>query len=249
MSARAAKGKFKYAEIRQRCIAPQVDANWAPGDSYYFHILDLQPTVEELYSHLHKDGVQRKLRRADREHVVLDEGRSSLLLKQFYQLLLLTRRRHRLPPQPFVWFSNLVDCMADRLTIHVARVGDRPIASILTLRHKQTLVYKYGCSDEHFHNLGAVPRLFWQAIQEAKSEHLKEFDLGRSDETNLGLVRFKDHLGATASSMRYWQFPPRASLNAAGLNALRSPLLQNVLLRLPDRLFRLAGEIFYRHAG
>jgi hypothetical protein len=140
--------------------------------------------------------------------------------------------------------------MGDRLTIHVARVGNRPIASILTLRHKQTLVYKYGCSDEHFHNLGPVPRLFWQAIQDAKSEQFKEFDLGRSDEKNLGLVRFKDHLGATGMSIRYWQFPPKASPNAGGLNAtLKSPLLQNVLLRLPDRLFRLAGEIFYRHAG
>jgi lipid II:glycine glycyltransferase (peptidoglycan interpeptide bridge formation enzyme) len=230
-------------------MAP-VDVNWAPGHSYCFHVLDLQPSVEVLYSHLHKDGVQRKLRRAEREHVVLDQGRSDILLDQFYQLLLLTRRRHRLPPQPLAWFRNLVDCMGDRLTIHVARVGDRAIGSILTLRHKKTLVYKYGCSDERFHNLGGMPRLFWQAIQEAKSERLKEFDLGRSDEGNLGLVRFKDHLGATGSSIRYWQFPPKASPNRGTLNAtLKSPLLKKVLLRLPDRLFRLAGEILYRHAG
>jgi lipid II:glycine glycyltransferase (peptidoglycan interpeptide bridge formation enzyme) len=180
----------------------------------------------------------------------LDEGRSDILLDQFYQLLLLTRRRHRVPPQPFAWFRNLVDCMGDRLTIHVARVGDRPIASILTLRHKQTLVYKYGCSDEHFHNLGAMPRLFWQAIQEAKSQEFREFDLGRSDETNLGLVRFKDHLGATGTSIQYRRFPIKGSSNPGALNAaLKSPLFQNVLLSLPDRLFRLAGEILYRHAG
>ena len=173
-----------------------------------------------------------------------------MLLQQFYGLLLMTRRRHRLPPQPLAWFRKLVECLGARLTIHVARVDGRPIGSILTLRHKQTIVYKYGCSDERFHNMGAMPRLFWQTIQEAKAEQLEEFDLGRSDESNPGLVRFKENLGATGTSINYWQFPHKVSAGAGGLsNALKSPFIQSLLLRLPDSLFRLAGKIFYRHAG
>ena len=246
---RAAAG-FKYVEIRPRCVALEGESQWAQSGRYHFHALDLRPSIEELHSRLHKDGMQRKIRRAEREQVVLDEGRSEHLLRQFYQLLLLTRRRHRLPPQPLAWFRNLVECLGPRLTIHIARAGNQPIAGILTLRHKNTLVYKYGCSDERLHSLGGMPRLFWQAIQEAKSERLEEFDLGRSDETNPGLVRFKDHLGAARTTIRYWQTPPKTTLEPGGLSAaLQSQMLQNVLLRLPDRLFRLAGEIFYRHAG
>jgi hypothetical protein len=242
--------KVKFVEIRPRTIEPEANATWAATGQYHFHAIDLRPPVEELYSRLHKDGVQRKIRRADRERVVLEEGRTDSLLEEFYRLLLLTRRRHRLPPQPLAWFRNLIDCLGPRLTIHVARVNDHAIGSILTLRHKRILVYKYGCSDERFHSLGAMPRLFWQAIQTAKSENLDEFDLGRSDETNPGLVRFKDHLGATRTSIRYWKTPREDQKKANALNvALKSPMIQSILLRLPDRLFRLAGELFYRHAG
>jgi lipid II:glycine glycyltransferase (peptidoglycan interpeptide bridge formation enzyme) len=242
-------GTFKYAEIRPRSLAPDADSGWKQNGRYHLHTIDLSPSTEELRAHLHRDGVQRKIRRADRENVAIDQGRSERLLQQFYGLLLLTRRRHGLPPQPMVWFRNLIECLGTNLTIHVARIGDRPIASILTLNHKKTLVYKYGCSDERFHNLGGMPRLFWQAIEGAKSDGLKEFDLGRSDEDNPGLVRFKDHLGAARTSIYYWRYPAATHRDAGLQSALRSRLIQNLLPRLPDGLFRLAGEIFYRHAS
>jgi CelD/BcsL family acetyltransferase involved in cellulose biosynthesis len=242
-------GRFKFAEIRPRILAPAAASKWTETGHFSFHALDLRPSIEELYSRLHKDGIQRKIRRSERERIVLARGRNDLI-EEFYQLLLQTRRRHRLPPQPLSWFQNLVQLMGNRLTIHVARIDDRPIASILTLRHKNTLVYKYGCSDERFHSTGGMPRLFWHIIQEAKAEGLKELDLGRSDDDNPGLIRFKDHLGAARMAIRYWQFPQLSGRSARGLSdALHSRLVQRLILRLPDSLFRLAGEILYRHAG
>src|SRR5262245_60013612 len=95
---------FKYTEIRPCKLAPHSESDRSSVSQSYFHYLDLRPPIEELYSRLHKDGIQRKLRRAERECVVVDQGRSELLLGEFYQLLLLTRRRHRLPPQPLAWF-------------------------------------------------------------------------------------------------------------------------------------------------
>ena len=242
--------KFKYSEIRPRSLDNVTADRWMLHGQYWLHVLELEGDVQELYSRLHKDGVQRKLRRAEREHLRVVQGRTDLLLQQFYDLLVLTRRRHQLPPQPFVWFRNLVESLGDRLTIYVAHVKERPIASILTLRHKDTIVYKYGCSDEKFHNLGGMPSLFWHAIQEAKSEGLHEFDLGRSDVSNAGLIRFKDHLGALKRSLNYWRFSAKA---ATGVDTLHGPLesvfVRRVIAHLPDRLFRLAGQIFYRHAG
>ena len=84
---------------------PQTDV-W-PYAQHCLSVIDLRPGVEELYSRLHKDSVQRKLRRAEREHVVLDQGRSEKFLLEFYELMVLTRRRHQIPPQPLAWFQNL----------------------------------------------------------------------------------------------------------------------------------------------
>ena len=247
-------GEFKHAEIRPLLLELEPYCGGRPHRQYCFHMLDLRPRIEELYLRLHKDCVRRKIRRAEREHVVLYQGNSDELLEQFYQLLLVTRRRHGVPPQPLTWFRNLRDCFGTHLTVRVARVANRPIASILTLRHKQTLTYKYGGSDSRFHNLGAMPRLFWQAIQDAKAEHLTDLDLGRSDEDNSGLVRFKDHLGATKTSIRYWQLsrtaPVAAPLNAGRMGSIVGSLpLRMFVSHLPDALFRLTGEVLYRHAG
>jgi hypothetical protein len=240
-------GKFTYSEIRPRSIPLEEPLNFKATKQYHLHVLDLHPSLEEVHSQLHKDAIQRKIRRADREHVVVDQGRSESILQEFYGLIVLTHRRHKVPPQPLAWFQNVIECCRSRVTIYVARVDNRPIASIFTLRHKNSLVYKYGGSDKRFHNMGAMPRLFWQAIQDAKSEQLQELDLGRSDQNNEGLTQFKNHLGAAKSSVQYWRSPgAHAGGTSEGL-ALR--IAQHFLTSLPDRLFRLAGELLYRHAG
>lgn len=241
-------GDVRYLEIRPRSNDIGVQHDVWPYSSHCLSVIDLRPGIEKLYSRLHKDSVQRKIRRAEREHIVVEEGRSEALIRDFYELLVLTRRRHKLPPQPLYWFQNLVAGFGRKLTIRVARVKNKPIASILTLRHKKTLVYKYGCSDDRFHNLGSMPFLFWHAIQEAKSERLEEFDLGRSANANMGLLKFKDHLGADRTWLRYWRSSAPNFVSSAG-EAAQYGIAQTVLSHLPDSMFRLAGKILYRHIG
>ena len=89
----------------------------------------------------------------------------------------------------------------------MASKDGRPIASILTLSFKKTMVYKYGGSDAAHHPLGGMPFLFWRAIQEAKAQGIEELDLGRSDLDQPGLIAFKDHLGATRSDIDLLHLP------------------------------------------
>jgi len=240
-------GKLKNVEIRPRRSDLTLQGVFRLDRQHYLHFLDLRPSLGEIYLRFHKDCIQRKIRRADREGVTLERGNSDSILQEFYQLLLLTRRRHGLPPQPLAWFRNILQCLRSRATIHIARMNGRPIASILTLHHQQTVVYKYGCSDARFHNLGAMPRLFWQIIQEAKCEQLQELDLGRSELGNEGLIRFKDHLGATMTPLNYWR-SSETMKNRANTDLLRL-ISKNFVSYLPDGFFRLAGEVFYRHVG
>ncbi|HLQ79434.1 MAG TPA: GNAT family N-acetyltransferase, partial [Terriglobia bacterium] len=241
-----AVGKYKYIEIRPRTVDLGPSSGFGSQGGFCFHALDLKPSLDAIHSGFHKDGVQRKIRRAEREHVELTQGRTEALIRQFYDLLVLTRRRHGVPPQPFAWFRNLADCMGDRLMVRVASVGDRPVASILTLRHMKTLVYKYGCSDARHHNLGGMYYLFWRAIQDAKSENLAELDLGRSEENNPGLIRFKDNLGAVRTPLTYWR-SPAGSVPSGSLAPSR--LSERILSHMPGSLLRLAGQILYRHIG
>jgi hypothetical protein len=149
-------------EIRADSRDPPGSAQAAgSGDPriFAFPTLDLTPPIDRLYGAFHRTAIQQPVRRAEREGVCHESGRSDTLLQTFYSLLVTTRRRHGLPPQPMPWFDNLAACFGDRLTIHVASRQGQPLAAILTLRHRNVLVYKYGASDERFHRFGAMPLL------------------------------------------------------------------------------------------
>lgn len=242
--------KWKYIELRPLGSCdfdrdrPQ---SFSLSDDFYFHRIDLRPELDVLFHNLHKSCVQRKIQRAERERLTYEQGRSQSVLAKFYHLLLLTRRRHKLPPQPIVWFRNLVDCFGDKLTIRVASQDGQPIASILTLSCKKTLIYKYGCSDARFHNLGGMPFLFWRAIQDGKALGAQEFDLGRSDTDNLGLVAFKEHLGAAGSKLSYMRATRHPSSNPVPAWKLR--LVRGAFSRIPNSWLKVAGQLLYRHMG
>jgi hypothetical protein len=214
--------------------------------SFYFHTLNLNPSLHELFGAFHKDCIQRKLARAVRENLTYEEGTSDSLLNKFYGLLLLTRRRHGLPPQPAAWFRNLIVCLGDKVNIRVASKNGRPIASILTLQYKRVLVYKYGCSDQRFSNLGGTQTLLWKAIQEAKNDGLCELDMGRSDRANSGLVAFKDRWGGARSTSVYLRFPsdPQSTWRTRHLGVAK-----HVFPYLPDAWLAAAGRVLYKHMG
>jgi hypothetical protein len=242
----ASKDKQKYIEIRPLRSSVAALAGFGESAVFYRHWLDLRPSLEVLFGRFHGSCVQRKIRRAEREGVAYREGRSDALLRQFYELLLVACRRKRLPPQPLAWFRHVIDCMGNNVTIHVASDAGRPIASILSLSFKRTLVYKYGCSDKGFNRLGGTQLLLWKSIQEAKRRGLDEFDLGRSDFDTPGLVAFKDRWGTTKSVINYWRWSASAPRRPRTPQTLR--LAKGLFARMPDRLLIAAGRM-YRHMG
>lgn len=239
-----------YTYIEFRPLSDEVlgldgHAGLKQSASFYYHSLDLRPDLDALFRGLHPSCVQRKIRRAEKEGVACEEGASDSVLQRFYSLLLLTRRRHGLPPQPFAWFRNLRDCLGNRLKIRIASKNGQPIASVLTLRYKNRMVYKYGCSDARFHRLGAMPLLFWRTIQEAKETQADELDLGRSDLQDTGLIGFKNHLGAVSSTLNYYRYPPESARSCT----FRISIVPKLVARLPGSFLRVAGKFLYRHVG
>ena len=108
--------KWTYVEIRPIDLPERARTYLEKAQTFCLHRLDLSPSREELFRGFHKDCIQRKIRRAEREALVDEDGRSETLLRKFYELHVLTRRRQRLPPQPLMWFRNLIVCMGDKLS-------------------------------------------------------------------------------------------------------------------------------------
>jgi CelD/BcsL family acetyltransferase involved in cellulose biosynthesis len=239
---------YKYSEIRPRSAqeAWSEASIFATNEKFTLHNIDLRADAATIYRNFHESCIRRKIKRAEKEKLTLESGNSEELLHKFRHLLLLTRRRHKLPPQPAKWFSNLARCLGKNLKIYLVSKDGIPAASIFTISYNKTLMYKYGCSDAQFHNLGGMPLLFWKAIQEGKQAGMECFDLGRSSAEDPGLLAFKGHLGGIASSLTYYRDTP----SSRAIEAPDQPRMQwarNTLARLPEPLLVGAGNLLYRH--
>src|SRR3984957_4521589 len=156
--------KCRYIEIRPLSTMASGQSDVKPSRSYCFHELDVSPSLDDIFRGMNKDSIRRRIQHAERQGVVYETGRSENFVDEFYRLLLMTRRRHHLLPQPRAWFKNLVKFMGESVQIRIARKDGIAVAAIMALRHRSSVIYKYGCSDESFHNLGAMPFLFWKMI-------------------------------------------------------------------------------------
>ena len=244
LDAERSRQGWRYVEIRplSEIQTPRLE----PSHCYYIHELNLSPSLEEISRGLHKDSLRRRIQRAEREGLVYEIGRSESIVGEFYRLLLRTRKRHQLLPQPRAWFHNLAECMGADLQIRLARKKDVAIAAILTLRHKTSVIYKYGCSDERVHNLGAMPFLFWKLIEESKAAGAGKIDFGRSDLNHESLISFKDKFGGTRKSLNYYRCPKKAESKSFVGQAFRVRQLFSIL---PDSISAMAGRLIYRHIG
>ena len=238
--------EWKYIEFRPIRSDSSV-TDLGSCESFSLQLLDLRLDLGALFKNFHKSCVQRKIQRAERERLTYEQGSSEQHLAKFYDLLLLTRRRHGLPPQPRMWFRNVLACLGGRALVRIASRGSEPIASMITIQHKNTVVYKYGCSDARFNNLGGNALLFWKAIQDAKANGITSFDFGRSEPANAGLISFKENWGAVSVPLEYYRFPARKPLRAT--SAWPARVAKNVFAIMPDPLLTAAGKLLYRHIG
>jgi hypothetical protein len=238
--------KIKYIDIRPLSLS--FSEATAGAESYFLHLLDLRPTLDELYKKLHGDSIRRKIQRAEREKLTLEVGSSEKMLGDFYSLHVITRQRQQLPPHPLKWFRNVLTCLGASAQIWIARKDASAIASIFTLSHKQKMVYKYGCSDAHSHNLGGMQFLFWHLIRHSKEHGFVELDFGRSECTNTGLVTFKDRWGTKRQLLTYLRYPQRPVATEQDPSMLMK-LGKKVFSHCPQGVLRLAGNLLYPHVG
>ena len=241
------QARLRYVEIRPLRSELAVEPGMHGSAFYWLHVLRLHPSLEDLFRGFNKKSIQRRIRRAASEPLSYEEGRSDEILKKF----LSSAGAHPAPPQPASPAHGIVRHLAtflgDRVTIRVLSFRGQPVASNLTLRHRATLVYKYGCSDARYHHLGCMPFLIWKAIEAAKQMGLENLDFGRSDPANEGLTQFKDHFGASRSILAYARMCAPPAPKTAGVPSLQ--FAKRIFAYMPSVLLEASGRLVYRHMG
>lgn len=220
-----------------------------PWNACYTHDIDLQKSEEDLFCSL-KSSNQRNIHKARREGVEIRISDSEDSLRVFFRLHCLTRKRHGVPPQPSTFFKNLyLFVMAKGYGIVVsAWYRHKIIAASVYFHFGKNAVFKYGASDLKFQNLRANDLVMWEAIKYYESRGFNVLNLGRTEDKDSGLMRFKRGWGALESQIAYYHFDFKRREFLRQPHKRLSPV-PRILSFFPVNLLRLIGSFSYKHFG
>ncbi len=237
---------WRYIELRDGSYSSPAEC---PRQTYFVHDISLEESEQKLFSGF-SSGNRRNIRAAGRQPLVILFEKSWPSLQVFYKLHCMTRRRHGLPPQPFIFFKNIYDYIIskDLGTVLVANFKGSPAAAAIYFYFGTKVIFKYGASQLKFQNLRPNNLLMWEAIRWFKTRGMMTMNLGRTEQDNAGLLRYKRAWGGTEAPLRYYRYEMCPSRLKA-TNRKLTPKLETVLRHLPLPALRILGRVFYKHAG
>ncbi|MFX0203316.1 MAG: lipid II:glycine glycyltransferase FemX [Candidatus Hodarchaeota archaeon] len=248
------KKKIKASSLEIRTKGPNHDYTdlSITRDQYFMtHILRLDSDLQKIKSFFHKSCIQRPLRKAEKNELILHVSTDRRDLKDFYKLQLRTRKRHGVPPQPYRYFLNMWDELHSPgfMDLLLATYKGAAIAAIIILKFKDTAIYQNGASDERFLGLHPNHFLLWKAIKHVHGDGYSYFDFGRSSLDDDGLVQFKDRWGTKRCELVYYFHPKASGATSTRQNNWRYKFSINFFRLLPISLSRIIGEFGYRYLG
>ena len=242
----AKEARWKYIEWRDAGYFPEELSCW---EFYYTHDLNLMRAESELFSSF-KDSNRRSIKKAIKEGVSIKIGYSLNSLKSFYRLNCMTRKRHGIPPQPFIFFKKVFESIISKGygIVVTAFHSNSLVASSIFFNFGRNAIYKYGASDMKYQNLRPNNLIMWEAIKWYRNQGYETFNFGRTEFDNHGLLHFKRLWGANECLLKYYRYDFKKKM------FLRKPskegyFARRYLARVPNSILSVIGRLLYKHVG
>lgn len=213
-----------------------------------YHVLDTSDPLELLWKHAH-DSFKAAVNQARRKGVKVVRCQKSEL-KKFYELHLRVRKnKYRIFPQPYRFFENIWNEYMDSgrgVLLGAYDKSGRFIGGNVYLICGNTLFYKFNTSALDALDLRPNNILFWEGIVYAKERNLGALDLGSSGYEQTGLIRFKDHTGASSQLIYHLGFAPKNYVFSK--KRILKFLTNNLTARwMPNAVLKWGSDIIYHN--
>jgi hypothetical protein len=221
---------------------------WQVADCYTVFAVDMARTSDAIERSLggeFRRKLARNLRQARQAGLKVERGHEPDHVTRFYRLLLETRRRLGVPPQPLRLFMMVRELFhADNLIeVWLATADGRDAAGLILLKDRDRLYYKWSARG-NVNAPGANHLLVWSVIEEYAGA-ASSLDLGRADVRNVGLMQFKKEMGGRATPLPYAFFPKRPRHISPEVPSPTRRALTQIWRRLPLSATRLIGSALY----
>jgi hypothetical protein len=235
---------WKHIEFRGSSIIPREAPHSA---SYLQHWLDLSDGTEKVYARF-APSVRRALRKAKANGLTVEIGGSAELMRTYYRLHVLTRRRHGLPPQPRSFFENQHRYLLERGHgfVVIASARNRAIAGAVYYHMGKQALYKFGAADAAFSTVRPSNLVMAEGIRHLIEGGFQSLHFGRTSESNVGLARYKLGWGAIEETLHYYRYDLRGKKwteSSPGGYSETSELFRY----MPLMVNRFLGKLLYPH--
>lgn len=224
-------------------------SNFSVTSHIKHHYIKLNRSLPDLLSNC-SQLIRRMISKATKEGLVVVSGTNEDDLKTFYDLFVRTRRRLKLPPIPFRFFSALwKQFFPKNLSILLAYRGTHAVSGMLVLKYKNYCHMDY-VGEFARENSGANQLLYWEAIKLASNEGYDFFSLGRTSPDNKGLIEHKRHWGTVEEDLPILTFDSNGTaVQVPAQSGLSYRLARRLSGCLPMPLYHLMGKFCYSHWG
>lgn len=219
------------------------------GAGFLHHEVPLDGGLDAVLARI-DSSTRQHTKRARKHGVTVRRGESLADMRTFYTLMVMTRKKHGVLPQPWRFFENvyrhLVVAGAGHLLL--AEWEGRVVAGQLWLAYGGTLTEKFSASDPQYLRVRPNHLLFFSGIELGLSLGCRRLDLGRCDADAEGLRWHKRSWGAVESGVSYYYYPEvRRGATVSGAAGVPRRLLALVVRHAPLWALQGAGSAVYRH--
>ncbi|MBU0482786.1 MAG: GNAT family N-acetyltransferase [Proteobacteria bacterium] len=257
-------GDIKFQDILDQIIQYGKRVNWEfiefrggeqflPGalssSRFFGHRLDISLENDKIFSAF-KDAFKRNIKKAYAQGVSVQFFETKEAVKEFYRLNCITRKRHGLPPQPYLFFRKIYEHIIskDQGVVALASHDNKFIAGAVFFHFDGKALYKYGASDITYQNLRPNNLVMWESVRWYREKGFKSLCLGRTEIENHGLRQFKLALGAEEYTIKYYRYNLKSGSFVTEPEKV-SAFQTKMLSKLPVFMLKIIGKIYYRHAG
>ena len=221
------------------------------ADAFVQHVIPLDADIQELEARF-RANVRRTVRKAKRSGLTVRAGDTLSDMERFYELNMLTRRRHGLIPQPWRFFENIHRHVISGGggVLLLCEYEGRAIAADVVLGYGTKLVGKFNASDLRYQALGPNNLLQMRTIELGVADGYSEINLGRTEPEHEGLRRFKLGWGSREEPLPYYYYPADQTGSwSTGRMPPGQQLMALFARYAPSWALRMASAAIYKRAA
>ncbi len=241
-------GEMNYIEMRGN--SRDIEALGFKRNNYYKNfVLIINPDIETVWKNCKQKSVRYSIKKAEKMGVRIEKSKERNAIKTFYDLNILTRKKHGVIPQPYTFFENIWKFLISEGYgfVSIAFYKQIPIGASIFLEYKNKIYHKFNASDQNYIHLYPNYLILWDAVQYAHNKGIEYLDFGRTSPDNKGLMNFKRHWGAEEIDLPYYYYPEIRGTSTMKQSSLKYKIAAGILRKTPPKILIFLGNHLYRH--